>query len=391
MNAEAGIGTGLDWREALDEALGGLPALAGSAGVDLALLFASADYAADYAELLAAAQKALGARCLIGCSGQGVIGRDREVEHEPAISVLAFSLPGVELHALHLEEEEIEDEAATAALIQEGVEHSEVKAWLLFADPFSFDADRLLALLVGSYPGAPLVGGLASGDFGRQQTFLFLGGQVFDQGAVALAIGGPYRVQTVVSQGAEPIGETWTITSVQGNLVETLGMRPAVDILLETFRALTPETQERARTNLLVGLAMDEYRDEFGRGDFLIRNLMGIDRERGAIAIGAMPRVGQTLQFQLRDPAAADADLVELLGRAKSELAGQTPAGALLCSCNGRGIGLFGAPDHDARTVSEILGPLPLAGFFCNGEIGPVGGKPFLHGFTASIALILPA
>jgi small ligand-binding sensory domain FIST len=167
-------------------------------------------------------------------------------------------------------------------------------------------------------------------------------------------------------------------------------MRPALEILAETFRSLPSETQERARSNLLVGLAMNEYKDDFRRGDFLIRNLSGVDSERGAIAIGAVPRVGQTLQFQLRDPKAADSDLVELLQLAKGELGERRPIGALLFACNGRGVGLFGAPSHDACTISEQLGPVPLAGFFCNGEIGPVSGKPFLHGFTASLAVIVP-
>jgi small ligand-binding sensory domain FIST len=159
---------------------------------------------------------------------------------------------------------------------------------------------------------------------------------------------------------------------------------------MDTFNALPQSMQERASRNLLVGLAMNEYKDEFARGDFLIRNIMGIDRSSGVIAIGALARVGQTIQFQIRDPDAADEDLHELLGRAKIELGDQTAVGALLCCCNGRGAGLFGAPDHDIKVVEKLMGPMPVAGFFCNGEIGPVGGKNFLHGFTASMALIVP-
>jgi small ligand-binding sensory domain FIST len=177
---------------------------------------------------------------------------------------------------------------------------------------------------------------------------------------------------------------------VQDNLIQSIGMRPAIEVLGDMFKRLPPDIQVRARANLLVGLAMNEYRDEFGRGDFLVRNLMGVDRETGAVAIGAMPREGQTVQFQLRDPTAADEDLRALLGKARQDLEGREIAGAVLCSCNGRGVGLFGAPDHDAKTFMEEMGSIPVAGFFCNGEIGPVGGKNFLHGFTASIALILP-
>jgi small ligand-binding sensory domain FIST len=219
---------------------------------------------------------------------------------------------------------------------------------------------------------------------------VFLNGEVYDRGAVALALGGPYAVRTIVSQGAAPIGETWTITGAQGNVIETIAQRPAYQVLVDTLRALPPEMQQRAQRNLLVGLAMDEHRGEFRRGDFLIRNLTGIDPERGTLAVGALPRVGQTLQFQLRDPDAADEDLRELLERARKELGARQPVGALLCSCNGRGVGLFGTPDHDARTLVDLLGPIPVSGFFCNGEIGPVGEQNFLHGFTASIALVIP-
>ncbi len=390
MKAESAIGTGADWREALGAAVSQLPML-GEGGVDLALLFASPEYASAYGDLIGAARSATGARNLIGCSGQGVIGRDREVEDEPAIALLAFSLPGADLRALRLTQADVADEADPPAWLLDAPPPGATNAWLIFADPFSFDAEALLQTLWRTYGAAtPLIGGLASGHPRRRGTHVFLDGEAFDGGAVALAIGGPYGVKTVVSQGAEPIGETWTITAAQGNYIETIGMRPALEVLAETLHALPEETRERASRNLLVGLAMNEYKDEFRRGDFLIRNLLGVDQQTGTIAVGAVPSVGQTLQFQMRDPTAADDDLVQLLRRAREELGGLEPVGALLCSCNGRGIGLFGRPDHDARTLSEQLGPLPVAGFFCNGEIGPIGGRPFVHGFTASIALIVP-
>jgi small ligand-binding sensory domain FIST len=167
--------------------------------------------------------------------------------------------------------------------------------------------------------------------------------------------------------------------------VRSIGTRPAYEVLVETIQGLDPVERGRVSGNLLVGLAMNEYRDEFRRGDFLIRNLIGIDPSSGAIAIAAQPRVGQTLQFQIRDARAADEELRHMLGGLSVG-----PAAALLFACNGRGAGLFGAPDHDARTVRELLGPVPLAGLFCNGEIGPVGAATYLHGFTASLALIAP-
>ena len=170
-------------------------------------------------------------------------------------------------------------------------------------------------------------------------------------------------------------------------MLRTIGTRPAVDVLRETLDSLGEETRERAERNLLVGLAMDEYRHEYGRGDYLIRNIMGFDRQSGAIAINAHPRVGQTIQFQFRDAEAADDDLTTQLKAYKAGLdSDQTVLGAVLCACNGRGRSLFGAPNHDARALTDALGAVPTAGLFCNGEIGPVGGETFLHGFTASIA-----
>jgi small ligand-binding sensory domain FIST len=241
-----------------------------------------------------------------------------------------------------------------------------------------------------AYPRRPIAGGLASSSPVSRSTAVFLNGNVYREGAVLLAVGGAWTVRTLVSQGATPIGEPWTITGAHDNILETIGGRPAYEVLAETVAALPPDEQRRAASNLLVGLAMNEYRDELQRGDFLIRNFLGVDRESGALAISAYPRVGQTVQFQMRDGRAADEELVEMLRNTRAALGDLRPAAAMLCSCNGRGVGLFGEPDHDARRIAEEFGPIALAGFFCNGEIGPVGEKTYLHGFTASLAMFVP-
>ncbi|MEE9278118.1 MAG: FIST C-terminal domain-containing protein, partial [Dehalococcoidia bacterium] len=221
-----------------------------------------------------------------------------------------------------------------------------------------------------------------------QGTAVFLDGRVYPRGAVLLGIAG-VKVHTIVAQGAEPLGRPLTITDCEGNVVKRIGSQPALTILRETLGELDESTRGRATRNLLVGLAMDEYRDEHGRGDYLIRNIAGVDEESGAIAINAVPRVGQTFQFQFRDAEAADEDLRQQLAEFKGKLGDdQVVLGTLLCACNGRGRGLFGAADHDAGAIADALGPVPTAGFFCNGEIGPVGGSNFLHGFTASIAVL---
>ena len=391
MKAEAALATGANAAEVVEALLAQLPMLHGTAEADLAFLFTSDAYAADLPDVLPGLKARTGAKVLFGCSGQGLIGPAKEEEQQPAMSLQVLSLPGATLTPFYLSAEEaLSPDAGDLIRERLGSTLLDVNALFLFVDPFSVDGERLLESVASVRDDLPVVGGLASAKFSRRGTYLLLNDRVYEDGVVGVALGGAYEVKTVVSQGAAPLGKAWTITGVEGNLIQSIGMRPAIEVLGDMFKRLPPEVQVRARANLLVGLAMNEYRDEFGRGDFLIRNLMGVDRESGAIAIGAMPREGQTVQFQLRDPTAADEDLHELLAKARQELEGREVAGALLCSCNGRGIGLFGQPDHDAKTFLEEMGAIPVAGFFCNGEIGPVGGKNFLHGFTASIALILP-
>jgi small ligand-binding sensory domain FIST len=367
-----------------------MPVLARDEAVDLAFLFASAEYADEFADLVASAREATRARVLIGCSSEGVIGTAREAEGEPALALLAFSLPDAVLHPVRLTQQSRDRCRRPADWHRAaGVEPRDVNAWFLFADPFTLHAEDLLAGLSEAYPRTPLVGGLASGDVRRRRTHVWLNDEVYADGAVALALGGAYEVRAIVSQGCTPIGQPWTITGVQGHIIETIARRPAYEVLVETVEALAPAMQQRIRGNLCVGLAMDEHREELRRGDFLIRNIVGADSERGTLTVGATPRPGQTLQFQIRDRKAADQDLRELLETSKTDLGDREPVAALLCSCNGRGMGLFAMPDHDARAVSDHLGAIPVAGFFCNGEFGPVGSRNFLHGFTASIALVL--
>jgi small ligand-binding sensory domain FIST len=193
----------------------------------------------------------------------------------------------------------------------------------------------------------------------------------------------------VISQGCTPIGETWTLTRVEKNLIHHIGNRPAYAVLAETFQKLPPEEQRKAQGNLFIGLVVNEYLEDFHRGDFLVRNLLGGDPQSGVLAVSTLPRAGQTMQFQRRDADAATEDMNALLARAKNQIGGAAIYGGCLCCCNGRGKHLFGRANHDAEMVQERLGPFGLSGFFCNGEIGPVGEKNFLHGYTASLALFV--
>lgn len=387
--AAGAVATGATW----DEALEGVLAQTGESiqGADLLLVFASYQFAPDYGALLARLREVTACRMIAGCSGGGIIGGGQEIEDQPAVAVLGVTMPGARVQAAHVTQAQIADvEDADGWLRLLRVEPHDVNAWIVLADPFRLDTDRLVAGLTAAYPGLPIMGGMASGHPRMRGSHVFFGMRAIPEGATLIALGGSYTIRPVVAQGAEPIGVPWTITGVEGNWVQSIGGRPALEVLTETFRELPPAMQERAASNLLAGLAVNEYQSDFDRGDFLIRNLLGANRETGALAIGDQPRVGQTIQFQVRDARAADEDLRLQLRAARHDLDGVRPVAALLCACNGRGQGLFGAPDHDAAAVTEEMAALPLAGFFCNGEIGPVGGKPFIHGFTASIGLFVP-
>jgi small ligand-binding sensory domain FIST len=216
-----------------------------------------------------------------------------------------------------------------------------------------------------------------------------LNGDVWEEGGVAVSFGGEVALTGVISQGCTPIGEPWTITRASRNIIHQIANRPAYELLVETFNGLPPDQQQKSRGNLFLGLVVDEYREEFRRGDFLIRNLLSADPHSGAIAVGALPRAGQSIQFQRRDATAASEELAALLVSTRQHL-GDTPIyGGCLCVCNGRGRRLFGGPHHDARRVCQYFQELGLAGFFCNGEIGPVGNRTFLHGYSVSLALFV--
>jgi small ligand-binding sensory domain FIST len=366
------------WDEAVDAVLADL---AGEVPVDLAIVFADSLFG-HHRELTARLQDGLQARHLIGCTGQSVIGAGIEAEEGAALSVMTLRLPHAKLTSIQVIPGETREEDL-AVLADAGAD-----AWLIFADPFSLDTENLVRALQARLPDIVLLGGMASSHNKGAGTAVFLDGRAYEDGAVLLGVSG-LGLRPVVAQGAEPLGRPLTITSCEKNIVHTIGSRPAMDVLKETMTGLDDATRDRVGHNLLVGLAIDEYREQHDRGDFLIRNIVGIDRQAGSIAIGAVPRVGQTFQFQFRDATAADDDLREQLEAARDALASdEVVLGSVLCACNGRGQGLFGTPNHDAAALTHALGELPTTGFFCNGEIGPVGGGNFLHGFTASIALL---
>jgi small ligand-binding sensory domain FIST len=327
---------------------------------------------------------------LAGCSSQGLIVGPQELEHDAGLSLALYALPGADLKAFHFTQEQAEEANGPGYWhLETGVEPADTNGWLVFIDPYHMDSETWLRGWNEAYAPLPVLGGLASGDFTEQSTQVYLNGEVYEEGGVAISIGGAVKLAGVISQGCTPIGETWTLTKVEQNIIHEIGNRPAYEVLAETFGKLSPEDQRKARGNLFIGLVVNEYLDEFHRGDFLIRNLVGADAKTGSIAVSALPRLGQTVQFQRRSAAAATEDMQELLTRTRQQLGAATVYGGCLCCCNGRGESLFGRPHHDAEMVQQRLGPIGLSGFFCNGEIGPVGEKNFLHGYTASLALFV--
>lgn len=352
---------------------------------DVAFVFVSPHYGDAALEVPRALREQLGARHVVGCTGVAVCETGGEHEDGPGVALLAGRLPGARLVSFKLGHDGLVRLAEPGDLARElGIEPEDDPAFVVVADPFTVDPDLLLSRLNDAFPGAPCVGGLASGATRPGGHVLFTVDGPLRAGAVGLAVTG-VPVRSVVSQGCRPIGRRFVITGCEGNEVRSLSGRPALEAIQEVLQSLPDEDRAHARSNLLIGRAIREAQDDFVRGDFLIRNFVGVVPDQGAVVVGDRLRVGQTVQLQLRDRRAATEDLTALLADAHD--AHPSPRAALLFSCGGRGRRLFGEPDHDVRHVTERFGDLPLAGFFCSGEIGSVGGRNFLHGFTASLAL----
>jgi small ligand-binding sensory domain FIST len=352
---------------------------------DLAVVFFSQAHAAEAERLAAQLCDTLSPGCLLGCAGEAIVGGQREIEAEPAVALWLASMPGVSIEPFHLQFERT-PEGGTVVGWPDALTGNwpDGAALILLGEPYSFPADWLLERLNEDRPGVPVLGGMASGGHAPGENRIIFNRQAPRQGAVGVMIHGPVRIRAVVSQGCRPIGRHYVITRAEQNIIQELGGRPPLAALEELFASLPPADQLLARQGLHVGRVINEYQDHFDRGDFLVRNCLGADRDTGALAIGDYVRAGQTVQFHVRDAATADEDLRALLAQAKHD--GDAQA-ALLFTCNGRGRRLFDRPDHDAGLLAELLGAVPVAGFFAQGEMGPIGGKNFLHGFTASAAL----
>jgi small ligand-binding sensory domain FIST len=343
---------------------------------DLVFCFVSPHFVGAFDDVAHALRQLLTPKVFLGGTAVSIIGGAHEIEDEPALSVFAAVLPDAVLTPVALSVEETPDGTAVVGWPDLP---SDPSTLLLFADPFTFPVDGFLRRLDDDRPGLAVIGGLASAGGRPGTNRLGLDDAIVAAGAVGVFLEG-VDVETVVSQGCRPIGDAFVVTRAERNFVEELGGKPAMARLQELAANATDDERELLQRGLHMGLVVDEHKAEFVRGDFLVRNVLGADQESGAVAVGDRVSVGQTVQFHVRDAAAADEDLREML-------AGVEARAALVFTCNGRGRHLFGVPDHDAGLVDQLLGPIPAAGAFCAGEIGPVGGRNFLHGFTASLAL----
>jgi small ligand-binding sensory domain FIST len=362
--------------------------------VDLALVFFSAPLTAHAAELTMALQDTLAPRLLLGCSAEGVVTADREIESDAAVTLAAARLPGAQITAFALQPDEWHK-----LLLDEQAFRSQVGApadprlFLLFGDPFSTPMDDVLEAFNHYYPGVPAVGGMASGALRPHGNLLVLNRQTREQGLVGAVVSGELDIDIIVSQGCRPIWRPFKVDRAHRNILFQLEGKPPLIWIQELIQELSEEERALLQNGLFVGRALPGGADDQapaapGRGDFLIRGVTGVDYQNGAIAVGDIIGEGETIQFHVRDAVTAQEDLEMLL---IPQFFRQPAAGGFLFLCNGRGTRLYDRPNMDISIIQKNLGELPLAGFFCAGEVGPVGAHNYLHGHTASLVLFRPA
>jgi small ligand-binding sensory domain FIST len=378
LRVGAGISTHHDPLEAGVEASRIAAAQLQSSQADLALVFASGTHLVAPEAMLEGVHGVLEPRHLAGCGAGGVLGAGRELETDSAVAVWAASLGEEgEVTAFHSK--------LAGDSLQGLPDLDDSTATILLSDPYSFPTDVVLSQLARDGATAPVLGGLSSARTQEGTAALFFGEEVPEHGAVGAVFRG-VDVIPCVSQGAAPLGREVTITSAEGNVIHELAGRPALETVEHVIAELSARERALVAAGVLIGIVIDGGKPEYEQGDFLVRGVLGADPDSGSLAVGAQVREGQIVRLHARDSQSADEDLRRALRLRVQELSG-SPAGALVFSCNGRGRAMFGPCDHDAATVQRELGGAPAAGFFAAGEIGPVGGRSFLHGFTATVAM----
>jgi small ligand-binding sensory domain FIST len=358
-----------------------------NAPLDLAVVFFSPHHVDEIGLAIEKVPQRLQANCLIGCMGESIIGNDQEIESSPAMSLWGakWNRP-VQIEPFHLVLERTPDGFSLMGWPDGLINaESEQSAVMLLGEPSSFPIDFFLSQINENNKGMRVFGGMASGARGQGSSRLILNDRVLDHGAVGILISGP-TIRCIVSQGCRPIGRHMVVTKAHENLINELGGKTPLVQLQDLWRQLSTHDQNLFQQGLHIGRVINEYQDEFQRGDFLVRNVLGLDRSSGSLGMNDLVRVGQTVQFHVRDAETAKEDLHALL-QLDLQAHDNRPSAALAFTCNGRGCRFFREPHHDAAAIQKEIGAIPVAGFFAQGELGPVGGQNFIHGFTASLAL----
>lgn len=383
---------------ALNEAIEQAEQQLDGSSASLALIFISSAFASEYSRVMPLLQEKLHSQpAIVGCSGGGIVGmsaegKSQELEGKPAISLTLAYLPEVEVKTFHISAPELPDLDSPPKSWVElvGVPPANQPQFVVLADPFTSKINDLLQGLDFAYSGSVKLGGLASGGMTRNTVGLFCDDRMYREGTVGVALSGNITIETIVAQGCRPIGEPLRVVSGERNIVTELQSAvnegtssPPLAVLRELIESLNEADRELAQNSLFVGVVCDEFKQALLPGDFLIRNLLGVDPRTGAIAIGDRVRTGQRIQFHLRDAKTSAEDLEMLLARYQQQSFASQPIGALMFSCLGRGEHLYGEANFDSGLFQKYLPSLPISGFFCNGEIGPVGGSTFLHGYTS--------
>ena len=356
---------------------------------DLLFVFVSSQHAARFEAVSELLRREFEGTYLFGCCASAVIGAGQEIEDRAAISLTGAILPGVRMRGTHLDAAQVPPVYAERHVWEDAMHltANQQPSFLILTDPFSFETETFVKGLDRVFPGSVKIGGLASGAKQVGSTALYLGDRVYHSGAITLSLTGDIQVDAIVTQGCRPIGEPMFVTAAHENLIREIDGHAARDVLSDLFEKLPPADRDLFSQSLFLGLAIRADATEYAPGDFLIRNILGMDPQSGALWVNAEIPPRSVVQFHFRDAAAAALDLERALTEYRESPLFVPSGGALLFSCNGRGADLYGQPDHDSNAFRRLVADVPLGGFFCNGEVGPVQDSTFLHGHTSAFAV----